>query len=185
MELDVQVGQEVGGCVDCLCLNFILELKKGSAGSNEKGITTYFSSSLRIVCHFLLALPSRQTFLIKLLLELSNHADRPSIIPHNRATQRLSRLLVPAQRRLSLVGNTDTLDARSRESQELELFHSPGDAFLDTVDEVLRFVFVPVWVGVVLCVFGLVFADDFGVLVKDDESGGAMERSAKSAGVIR
>jgi hypothetical protein len=32
---------------------------------------------------------------------------------------------------------------------------------------------VPVWVRVVLCVFGLMFADDFSVLVKDDESGRA------------
>lgn len=144
-------------------------------------VTTHLSSSLRIVCYFLFALSSRQALLVELLLELSNHANRPSIIPHDRPTQRLSRLLVPAQRRLSLVRNTDTLDARRRESQEFELFHGPGDAFLDAVDEVLRFMFVPVWVRVVLCVFGLVFADDFGILVKDDKSSRAAGGSAESA----
>lgn len=135
------------------------------------GYRTYLSRRLGIIRHLFLALSRRQTLLVELFLKLPNHADRPRIVPDNCAAERFPRLLVPTQGRFSLIGDADTLHGRGAVPKELEFLRRARDAFCDAVDEILRFVFVPIGVRIMLRVLGLMLADDFGVLVKDDEAG--------------
>lgn len=144
-------------------------------GAQNKKKTPHLTRSLSIIPDLFLAFRCRQPFLVQLLLKLAYHANSPGIVPHNRSAQRLSCLFIPAQGRLPLIGDTNTFHAIGAETKELEFLNGGGDTGVDAIHEVLRFMLVPIGMRVMLRVFRLMFTDDFGEFVEDDETCGAVQ----------
>ena len=98
---------------------------------------------LAVLPQVLLAFTEGQTLFVQLGLELSDQPNSPRIIPNHSLAQWFPRRLVPTDDRLSLIGNSNTLDIARRKAEEFELFNGLRDTFVHRVDEVVWFVYLP------------------------------------------